>query len=568
MPESPVALSPIRPRETDPASVFGGFGGNPTQPNYQGNNPPATVTQPSGSIVDPLNQNSGTQTGGASQTGGAPQPAATGTGFLGEALPPQTPATQGAYEAAQAEAAKAAAGGWEAKPYEVTPDMLVASQIKDIIASGSPLMQQAETNAKLMMQRRGLLNSSMAVGAAQDAVIGQAMPIAQSDAATYAKAGFSTTDAINKQRSDFASSQNAANITNAQLSTATSQFNAGQVNASFQLAAQITAARNIAEMQNATQRWAAQLQATTSLTIADKQAASALAIANIQSNTALSVADKQAATASLVANLQSKTTLSATQMQVAGQQAVASIQANASMSIAQQQAASAQTVATINQQTQLGAQQLVNSGALANIAANGQVQTAVTQLTNDNRLLLQNSAGAAQIYQNLFSSFQNIATSNLNIDDKIAQQNSQLQLARDALNTLAAVTGTTPVTSNISVGGQPISYTPPTTGGSTYPSPISTGGTPTLSTAYVNQAYTQVFGYPGDAAGVNFWQQQGLSYNELVAALQAAKAQGATVGPPSPTSTTAPFTGSNTTTTASTDSGISPEQAFQYGFGG
>jgi hypothetical protein len=87
---------------------------------------------------------------------------------------------------------------YTATPYTVSPNATVASQIKDIVASGSPLMQQAEANAKDMAQQKGLLNSSMAVTAGQTGLLNAALPIASADAATWDRAATNTSTAANQ----------------------------------------------------------------------------------------------------------------------------------------------------------------------------------------------------------------------------------------------------------------------------------------------------------------------------------------------------------------------------------
>ncbi len=57
-----------------------------------------------------------------------------------------------------------------------------AARVADIARTDGPLMQLADTRAKQEMNRRGLLNSSMAVGAGQAAVLSAATPLAQTDA--------------------------------------------------------------------------------------------------------------------------------------------------------------------------------------------------------------------------------------------------------------------------------------------------------------------------------------------------------------------------------------------------
>lgn len=61
----------------------------------------------------------------------------------------------------------------------ITP---VSDRITDLLKTDSPYMQQAETQAKQQANRRGLLNSSIAVQAGQAARINAAFPIASQDA--------------------------------------------------------------------------------------------------------------------------------------------------------------------------------------------------------------------------------------------------------------------------------------------------------------------------------------------------------------------------------------------------
>jgi hypothetical protein len=72
--------------------------------------------------------------------------------------------------------------------WNVTKPQTVQGQVAGIIAENSPLQQLATTSATQQANTRGLVNSSMAVGAAQDATIKSALPIAQQDAQTYGAA--------------------------------------------------------------------------------------------------------------------------------------------------------------------------------------------------------------------------------------------------------------------------------------------------------------------------------------------------------------------------------------------
>lgn len=58
----------------------------------------------------------------------------------------------------------------------------VAGEIGRVLDKGGPLMKQAQTTGLQMANRRGLLNSSMAVGAAQDEVLKVAVPIGSQQA--------------------------------------------------------------------------------------------------------------------------------------------------------------------------------------------------------------------------------------------------------------------------------------------------------------------------------------------------------------------------------------------------
>ncbi len=70
----------------------------------------------------------------------------------------------------------------------VTPDSLVSNRISGLLSKNNPYIQQAVNAANLQSSRRGMLNTGAAAGFAQDAAIKNALPIAQADAATIAKA--------------------------------------------------------------------------------------------------------------------------------------------------------------------------------------------------------------------------------------------------------------------------------------------------------------------------------------------------------------------------------------------
>ena len=71
---------------------------------------------------------------------------------------------------------------FDASRYNMTEDQTVEGRLDGILAKNSPLMQRAATQGMQYANQRGLLNSTMAVGAAQGAMIDRATPIAQQDA--------------------------------------------------------------------------------------------------------------------------------------------------------------------------------------------------------------------------------------------------------------------------------------------------------------------------------------------------------------------------------------------------
>ena len=95
-----------------------------------------------------------------------------------------------------------------ASRWTVSPDQTVESRTANIIRQNSPLSQLAESRSLARSNERGLINSSIAIGAGQTAVYDAAVPIATSDATMFGQAA----------------------RTNAELGTQTSIANAGFTN--------------------------------------------------------------------------------------------------------------------------------------------------------------------------------------------------------------------------------------------------------------------------------------------------------------------------------------------------
>lgn len=82
--------------------------------------------------------------------------------------------------------------------WDVTPNQTVEGRIASIINPNNPIIQQAEAQAVDNMNSRGLANSSLATTAADAAAYQAAIPIAQQDAGTYAKAAGYNSDIQNQ----------------------------------------------------------------------------------------------------------------------------------------------------------------------------------------------------------------------------------------------------------------------------------------------------------------------------------------------------------------------------------
>lgn len=85
-------------------------------------------------------------------------------------------------------------GTWEPE------DDLVSPRLSGLLAESSPLMKQAQTLGKQQANRRGLLNSSIAVGAAQNEMIKAALPIASQEASQIHQKNLASMDIGSRER--------------------------------------------------------------------------------------------------------------------------------------------------------------------------------------------------------------------------------------------------------------------------------------------------------------------------------------------------------------------------------
>jgi hypothetical protein len=104
--------------------------------------------------------------------------------------------------------AMAQPSGYEAQKRTVNSNQTVAGQVESILDKGGPLMARTRALAREDMNRRGLVNSTMAIQAEQAALYDRALPMAQQDAQTYANADSQDVDSINRAREFGANASN------------------------------------------------------------------------------------------------------------------------------------------------------------------------------------------------------------------------------------------------------------------------------------------------------------------------------------------------------------------------
>lgn len=168
------------------------------------------------------------------------------------------------YRGAQGEAAGYNAAQGKAAGWKVRGRQTVQGQLANIVDSGSPLMEMAETRGLQEANKRGLMNSSMAVQSGQAALYDAAMPIATQDATTFANAG--QFNAANRQdmakfnvneRNDSrqfnAGSKQDMTLANMDSRNTANQFNASERNDRSQVNAQLGTQVNLSNADNSTQ---------------------------------------------------------------------------------------------------------------------------------------------------------------------------------------------------------------------------------------------------------------------------------------------------------------------------
>lgn len=134
------------------------------------------------------------------------------------------------------------------------------NRLTGILNKGGALMQQAATSGQQQAASRGLLNSSMAVQAAQGAVLQAATPIASSDAQSINQMAATNAGAVNQALQSNVNAQNTAAQTNMQATNTFKQFDANTQNQAGQFNAQSLNEFNKlnTQNQNTANQWNAQ----------------------------------------------------------------------------------------------------------------------------------------------------------------------------------------------------------------------------------------------------------------------------------------------------------------------
>lgn len=215
----------------------------------------------------------------------------------------------------------------------VSDKSTVQNQLAGITAQDSALNQLARTDANKQAARRGLLNSSIAVGAGQKAVLQSALPIAQQDANIYAGADAANAQFANSAGQFNASAQNNASNLNAQLGT---QVGLANQNASLQqklAQLQANTTLSVSDRDNQTKVLLGQLSADTQTKIATLDSNSKAALAKLDSDnkqllqTNISAANSYAQYVQALSSIQNSTTLDGPAKQEAANSQLAALQA-------------------------------------------------------------------------------------------------------------------------------------------------------------------------------------------------------------------------------------------------
>lgn len=138
----------------------------------------------------------------------------------------------------------ATASGYSAAQDVVAPNQTVANQFLSNTDPNSVLMQEAQTQGNEQSNSRGLLNSSLGISSAQNAMYQAALPISEQDASTQAQASLANQNATNTASQFTANAGNAASLAN--LSSQTQSMLQGMQDSTTAATAQLSSDTQVA----------------------------------------------------------------------------------------------------------------------------------------------------------------------------------------------------------------------------------------------------------------------------------------------------------------------------------
>lgn len=289
---------------------------------------------------------------------------------------------------------------------DITAPETVSGQMTSLLSSSSPYMTQARTQAAQQSAAKGLLNTSMAVTAGEQAAIQSALPIAQADAAAYARAaevnlantqaaGMATTAALNEQRQYAAEALNKGTLTQAQFSQEMARLNTEATTQASQYLSEALNKGKLTQAQYDIEMIKTNLGATNA---AKEYMAEAL------NKGTLTQAQYDAETAKLNAQISSQAN-----------------ELNAKLSF---DAATAQLEANI---------------AAFNTTADIETKKYMADKEREYNVLMQTSASASDIYMQVVKNMSDISTSSLSADAKLAAMENQKAYLDNAMKQLGII---------------------------------------------------------------------------------------------------------------------------------
>lgn len=122
------------------------------------------------------------------------------------------------------------AEGYDAEEYTPDTNALATETLNRILQQDNPYIQQARFDGRKSAAKRGLLNSSISAGAAQQSAIRAAQPFAITDSGRYFDSGMEGVRSRNEASRFSAGERNKVGIVNAQLNSRASEFTADAMN--------------------------------------------------------------------------------------------------------------------------------------------------------------------------------------------------------------------------------------------------------------------------------------------------------------------------------------------------